>query len=259
MLTLIRSFLLLAVFTLVSCGPGRYVATIKAPPAPRLAEYAGDVSAMIATLEQVKGDSEAAGLLDGMDEILALTRQGLVAVTVKIADGTAEIAEGLPEGWTPTLVIPVSQANLDHLAESVADGELTDEEIFRIAFIVWKPAAERIQSMDYFTQPGDKTPFRIDNFMHFKLKNEERFSFHGETVEVAVTVLNVDGWFFYLNGAVGDPDIVYEFTLEQALQLYPMMTYDAAAVADNPAEAGDLIASAREIFESAIVYERGTR
>jgi len=205
---------------------GRYVATMRLH-VETPAAYEGDLTALAALLEESRANAEAGGLLSGMEETIHLRIDGRVAFTVVLQGGAAQVSSGPAPGATPTLVVDVTPQILENLRDAVADRKLEDAEIFNFAYVLLIPCLKRIHGMFYFTDPGDKRVLKVDDFMHFRLKNPEGFTYHGVPVEVAATVLSVDGYFFYLPGLVGEPDARYEFGLHEAIDLYRLLVYEA--------------------------------
>jgi hypothetical protein len=212
---------------LVACHSNRYIANIRPQPVPAPALFAGELGQLRRVLEETRKDAEAGRLLDGMDERIHVVLDGQVAFTVVLAGGKATVHDGIAAGVTPTLKVPATPQALQNLRAAVADGKLEEGEVFNIAYVLFMPCLRRIHQMWYFQEPGDKRAYKVDNFMHFGLKNPKRFDYHGQKVEVAVTALNVDGFFFYLPGFVGDPDVRYEFEQADAIELYRMLVYEA--------------------------------
>ena len=68
---------------------------------------------------------------------------------------------------------------------------------------------------------------KLDNYLQFVIKNPEGFTYHGSDVTMSATVVNVDGMFLVVQGLIGDPDIRLELTLDQAIELYRYIAYDA--------------------------------
>ena len=100
--------------------------------------------------------------------------------------------------------------------------------------MLFVPCLRRIHNMFYFTDPGNKQSFGVDDFMHFAVKNPGGLTYHGERVVVGATVLNVDGFFFHSPGLTGDPDVRYEFTIPEALSLYRLLVYETERERHNP-------------------------
>jgi hypothetical protein len=224
-----RFFLLLG---FVLAGPSgcaqRYVSTIRGPVIPPGLEVpaASEPDPPVqALLTAAAADAERGGLLANITETIYLVVAGKTAYTVAIAAGKAEVTPGAAVGAKPTLIVPVTAQILANLRAAVADGKLDEGELFNFSYVLFVPCLRRLHGMFYFVEPGNKSSFLVDNFMQFRLKNPSGFTYHGEKVEVAATVLNVDGYFVHLPGLIGDPDVRYEFTVAEALELYDLLIY----------------------------------
>ena len=88
------------------------------------------------------------------------------------------------------------------------------------------------------------------------IKNPEGFNYHGKEVTMSGTVVNVDGMFLVVEGLVGDPDIRLELTLDQAIELYEYIAYDAIKE-QSLSEKMSLFTKYSDLVNGCIVYERG--
>jgi len=201
-------------------------------------------------------DAERAGLLAGIDEVIHLTTEGRVVFTVIVDQGKATVRGGAAAGVVATLTVPWTGQLTANLATILADGKLAPDEIFNISYVLFIPCLRRIHQMFYFMEPGDKASFQVDNFMQFRLSNPQGFTYHGTKVDVAATVLNVDGFFVYLEGLVGDPDVRYEVSLADALKLYRMLVYDAERARGSMWDLRKLGKSTQDILQRSITYQR---
>ena len=239
-----------------ACASSRYVATVRPLPAPTLAPHAGDLSESDGLLEEARRSAEAAGLLAGLSETIALALDGKLAYTVVLADGRATVLRARAAAQPPTLVVPVTMTQLRNLRLAVSDGKMDEQEIFHFAYVLFAPCLKRIHGMFYFTDPGNKKTLGADNFMHFAIKNPGGLTYHGEKVVVGATVLNVDGFFFHLPGLTGDPDVRYEFTIPEALSLYRLLVYEAERQRGNPLALLKMGGEVRDRLTRAITYTR---
>jgi hypothetical protein len=186
--------------------------------------------------------------------VIAVVLEGQLAYTVTLADGRATVARG--RAAPPTLVVPVTIAQLRNLREAVADGRLDEREIFHFSYVLFVPCLKRIHNMFYFTDPGNKQSFGVDDFMQFAIKNPTGLTYHGERVVVGATVLNVDGFFFHSPGLTGDPDVRYEFSIPEALALYRLLVYETARERRNPLKLLTIGQDVRARLDRAITYTR---
>jgi hypothetical protein len=249
-----RVVLMVVLAPAVGCKSSRYLNAIRpTPPAP-LPIHGGDLQEADKLLEEARGRAEAGGLLAGMNEVIALVIDGQLAYTVTLSQGRAAVAKGAAA--TPTLVVPVTMAHLRNLQATLSDAKLDEQEIFNLAYVLFVPCLKRIHNMFYFTDPGDKRSFGVDDFMHFAIKNPQGLTYHGEKVVVGATVLNVDGYFFHLPGLSGDPDVRYEFTIPEALSLYRLLVYEAERQRQNPVQLLQIGNDVRDRLTRAITYNR---
>jgi hypothetical protein len=238
-----------------ACGSARYVGTIRPQPPPELAVHGGDLGEADGLLEQSRRDAEAGGLLAGIQETIALVMDGQLAYTVALAEGRATIHKGAGPG-APTLVVPVTLTHLRNLRAALADGRLDEQEVFHLSYVLFVPCLRRIHNMFYFTDPGNKKSFGVDDFMHFALLNPRGLTYHGEKVVVGATVLNVDGFFFHAAGLTGDPDVRYEFPIAEAIALYQLLVYEAEKQRHNPLALLRIGQDVRKRLEQAVAYTR---
>jgi len=253
-----RRFALVLVGPLVcltACASSRFVRTIRPAPPAEMAVNTGDLREAEELLESARRAAEAGGLLQGMSEVIALVVDRQLAFTVTLGDGRATIRKGAAP-VPPTLVVPVTLEQLRNLRAALSDGKLDDQEVFNVSYVLFVPCLQRIHSMFYFTDPGDKRSFGVDDFMHFSIKNPAGLTYHGQKVVVGATVLNVDGYFFHLPGLTGDPDVRYEFTIPEALSLYRLLVYDAERERHNPLKLLQIGNDVRARLDRAITYTR---
>jgi hypothetical protein len=241
--------------TLAGCG-GRYLKTISGPlPLEVKAAPAAD-PVLDRALEEARAAAQQSGLLIGLDERIHLTVAGLVTHTVTLAQGRATIVPGVAPGVPATLTIPVTPTVLDNLRAAVADGKLDDQELFNFAHVLFLPCLRRVHGMFYFVQPGNKSNLLVDNHMQFRLKNPRGLTYHGTPVDIATTVLNVDGVFFYLPGLVGDPDARYELEVADAISLYKILVYEAERHRGSLTELARLGEQTKAILERSTTHVR---
>jgi hypothetical protein len=249
--------LLVLVLVAPACGHGgRYLSTIRGPVPLEAVAAANRDPALDQLLDEAKADAERAGLLAGITERIHLTLDGRVASTVVIEGGRASITRGIAAGVTPTLTVPVTPAAMRNLRAAVADGKLDEQEVFNFSHVLFVPCLRRLHGMFYFVEPGDKSNLLVDNHMQFRLKNPKGLTYHGEGVDIAVTVLNVDGRFFYLPGFVGDPDARYELAIGDAIELYKMLIYEAERHRNDMLQLIKLGERTKEMLERSTTYVR---
>ncbi len=96
---------------------------------------------------------------------------------------------------------------------------------------------------------------KLDNYLQFVIRNPDGFTYHGQEVSLSATIVNVDGMFLIFPNLIGDPDIRLELSLEQAMQLYKYIVYEAVE-AKTIKEKIDLFKKYSKIVEECTVYER---
>lgn len=212
--------------------------------------------ALDVVLEDIRRDAEHGGLLRGIQETIHLTIDDRVIYTVTVREGRAAVARGATPGIAPTLTVAVTPDALRNLRAAVADGKLEPAELFNVAHVLLVPCLRRIHAMFYFTEPGDKSRLLVDDHMQFVITNPSGFTYHGQKVDLAATVLNVDGYFFYLRGLIGDPDVRYQLTFDDALALYRILVYDAESQRGHLLELKKLGEKTEAILKRSVIYER---
>ena len=116
------------------------------------------------------------------------------------------------------------------------------------------PCLNRMYSMPYLYETS-MYKGRLDNYLQFKIKNTEGYTYHGQKVEISGTVVNVDGMFITIPGLVGDPDLRLELTLDQAIELYKYVVYDAVKE-QSKVEKMKLFKKYNNLVNECKVYER---
>lgn len=164
--------------------------------------------------------------IKNITENIFLVVDNKVAFTVIIKGKEITIERGRQKNITPTLLIPFTPAIAKNLVDVLEDYKLDKPEIFNICYVVFMPCLNRMYSMPYlYDSPIFKG--KLDNFLQFVIKNPEGYTYHGQQIEISGTVVNVDGMFLTIPGLIGDPDIRLELTLEQAIDIYKYIAYEA--------------------------------
>ena len=192
--------------------------------------------------------------MKSITETIFLVVDNQVAFTVIINGADVKIERGRMQKITPTLLIPFTTAIAKNLIDVLEDYKLDKQEIFNISYVVFMPCLNRMYSMPYlFESPIFKG--KLDNFLQFVIVNPEGYTYHGRKIEISGTVVNVDGMFITMPGLVGDPDVRLELTLEQAMEIYKYIAYDA--LKDQPlSEKRKLFARYSALVEKCTVYKR---
>jgi len=240
----------------LSCQKGRYLKEIQGPLPPPPAIVSANDPAIEALLTHVAGQAAASHVLSGIHELIQLTVDQRVTFAVAIEQGKATVSHELAGHGAPTLFVSLAHEDLEYLEADLTDGKLSESEVLNVASVLFVPCLRRIHAMFYFTEPGDKSALKVDNHMQFRLRTPPGFTRHGRPLDVAVTVLNVDGVFFYLDGLVGDPDVRYELGAADAMALYRTLVYEAEAARHDLSALRSLGERVDKTLTSAITYQR---
>ncbi len=205
-------------------------------------------------LVAAQAKAQESDFIAAIHERIYLLIDDKVAYSVEIDGKNISLEKGKNEGMEPTLLIPFNLQLAKNLDRALSDHQLSDAELFNFAYVLFVPCLKRMYSMPYL-YGKDVSSVKLDNFIHIALRNDKGYTYHGQTVAVAATILNVDGMYMILKGLEGDPDIKVEFTISEALELYKLVCYDAlknSSVSEIKAGIDRYI----ELFEKGIVYER---
>jgi hypothetical protein len=150
--------------------------------------------------------------------------------TVDFDHGTARLTRGWDTSRPPTLVLPVDRQNIANMAEVLAGGQLTYEQLYRIVYVIAPAAVRRVYSIPLLREPGDKSWIGMDDFVHLVIPPTEPVVYHGRPIRIELTIVNVDGQWIIVDGLHGDPDARFELTLEDAARWYTFAVYDLPKV-----------------------------
>ncbi|MBK9716031.1 MAG: hypothetical protein IPO85_00625 [Saprospiraceae bacterium] len=198
--------------------------------------------------------AQKSAFIKNIKENIYLIVDQKVAFTVILNGNEITIERGKKTGITPTLLIPFSPTIAQNLANVLEDLKLDQEEIFYVSYIVFIPCLNRMYSMPYLFETS-MYKGRLDNYLQFLIKNPDGYTYHGQNVEISGTVVNVDGMFIIMPGLVGDPDIRLELTLDQAIELYKYVVYDAVKD-QSKMEKMKLFKKYSNLVKECTIYER---
>ena len=161
---------------------------------------------------------------------LSIVDLGNYRITLKIADGSYEVVKGFKKK-TPSMVLKLFTRNIRDLHEFFSDGKLTEEEKYRIFYIVSVPAIRAI----YYNEPnyraGDKSVFKFDNMVQISIPPKGLYvDQSGVPLNIELTAVNVDGQWLVFRGLHGDPDFRLKLTLQEAAELYRIGYYEVNKV-----------------------------
>jgi len=165
--------------------------------------------------------------------------------TVDLDKGTAKLSRGWDVSTPPTMILPVTRSNIAAMAQVLEDHLVSYEEMYRVFYVLAIPAAQRIYSIPFLRQPGDKSWIGMDDFVHVVIPPTQPVTYADIPIQIELTIVNVDGQWLVMQGLHGDPDARFELTLEDAARWYKAACYDLARVKST----GDLMGFARQLAE----------
>ena len=213
-----------------------------------------DVLKMESILKIAKDRAQKSEFINSINENIYLIYGNKVAFTVVLKGKDISLERGIMKGVKPTLFIPFTPTIAQYLVEVLEDYKLDNQEKFYICYVVFMPCLDRMYSMPYLYETSMYNR-RLDDYLQFKIKNTEGYTYHGKWVEISGTVVNVDGMFITMPGLVGDPDIRLELSLDQAIELYRYVVYDAVKQ-QSTSEKMKLFRKYAKLVKECQVYER---
>ena len=150
------------------------------------------------------------------------------AFSVQIQDGQVNITPG----WSaapgiPTLVLhDVRVGHLQRLEQMLADGTLSESEMFEIGSVFLVPGLQALYNSDVLFFPGDKRYLKLDNHIQVELLNKYGArDLSGNVIEAKATVANVDGYWMVYPNWQGTPDVRYSVDVNQMIEYYYLINY----------------------------------
>ena len=137
--------------------------------------------------------------------------------------GSVSISLGWDVAIRPTLRVPLFVLNLKHLLQIVSNKELVEEEIYRIARVLFIPFTKALYDVDFFYTPGDKRYLKLYNIYHVELTGMEHVAVSGFPGNAKATVVNIDGEWLVFEGFQGTPKMKVTCSLKQALEYYNIL------------------------------------
>lgn len=148
--------------------------------------------------------------------------------SIQIQNGQVDITPGWSAGvGKPTLVLyDVRTGHLQRLEQILADGQLSESEMFEIGSVFLVPGLQALYNSDVLYFPGDKRYLKLDNHIQVELLNKyEARDLSGNIIEAKATVANVDGYWKVYPGWQGTPDVRYSTDVNQMIQYYYLINY----------------------------------
>jgi hypothetical protein len=205
-------------------------------------------------LKTAQERAQKSEFIKSINENIYLVVDQKVAFTVIMKGNDITVERGKKKGIKPTLLIPFTPAIAKNLVDVLEDYKLDNQEKFNVSYIIFMPCLNRMYAMPYLFETS-MYKGRLDDYLQFKIKNTEGYTYHGQKVEISGTVVNVDGMFITMPGLVGDPDIRLELTLDQAIELYKYVVYDAVKE-QSKVEKMKLFRKYKNLVNECEVYER---
>lgn len=197
-----------------------------------------------------------------LNEVIVVQMQDVdnIVFTVVIKAGVPTGYVGIPEGVTPTFVLPLYAVNLAHLREIAEDGLLTKSELYRFVRVLFVPFLRGLYQADYDYLPADKSYLQLDNFLQVEVVNDEQVHVDGFPGNPRATVVNVDGQWLVFEGFQGDPDVRYQMTVDQALKFAYLIRVKLVqqGVDSSWADLQDVVKQYLDLKKKVTVYERPT-
>lgn len=258
-ITIVCFSLLLTSFS--SCFSGRHIPKLRRPDVAitdtiKAVERfdTDDLLLMESLLKSAQEKAQKSDFVNNIDECIYLIVDDKVAFTVVMDGKDIKVGRGIMPGVTPTLFIPFTPSIGKNLVEILSDYKLDSQEKFNICYVVFMPCLNRMYAMPYLYETSMFNR-RLDDYLQFAIRNPDRYTYHGKEVEISGTVVNVDGMFITMPGLVGDPDIRLELTLDQAIELYRYVVYDAVKK-QSASEKIKLFKKYAALINASKVYER---
>jgi hypothetical protein len=168
---------------------------------------------------------------------------------------TAVIHVGLPSGLEPDLVVELNEGNCYNLPKIFEDGEVSDEEEYRIFRVTLLPSIRSELQSDALYDPMLSRMLNLPNFMQLTLTNENGYVYQNTTAEFTLTIVNVDGQWLAFEGAAGDPDVRMAFSHKQAAE-FRELTFGLASETDQGQRKKNLV-KVLKFLDAVTVYRRG--
>ncbi len=217
---LVITFYVSLFLTSVGCGPAAYnyvkvKESIHAGKTDNLSESELEIEALLKKAAShplcasyfKKFFTKAYLPVDGFDNL---------SFTVTIENDKMNVSRGTDPEGNPDLIIPLSKQNCENLLAIFEDGEISDEEEYRIFYVTFIPSYKSVLNRDAMYDPLVAKHMALPNYMQIVLKNENNYVYQNTTKELTMTVVNVDGQWLVFKGLMGDPDVRFAVSHKEA-------------------------------------------
>ncbi|MFO0763251.1 MAG: hypothetical protein U0518_00065 [Candidatus Gracilibacteria bacterium] len=209
--------------------------------------YKEKIKAMLPKIESLLGRS-----MNNESIHLSIADLGNFPILIKVLEGKITIIETSEKDFSPSIVFRVQKADIDGLAFFLQDGKLNAEEQLKVADVILPAMTERVYRTKKLYKHGSLSAFGFDDLMQIEIKHPEGINRLSVPLSLRVTIANIDGQWIVTPGFVGDPDVRFSLSLEDALKIYQLITIDL----ENAETKQTGIAVGKDIF--AILSENQT-
>ena len=155
-----------------------------------------------------------------LDEVIHMEVKDMEDLVFKVVvkDGKFDVKIGFDGTIAPSYHVPLLSNNIIHLKAITNDGDLSMEDIYRITRVLFIPFLQGLYNGDYSAMPKNKAHLQLDNFIQVVVNGPSEVVIEGFEGPAHATIVNVDGQWLMFEGLQGDPDVLYEMNMEQALK-----------------------------------------
>ncbi len=250
---------LLISLSLISCSPYDYVRVEESLPSGKQDNLTDEELEIEEVLKKTAAIPKCAEYFSQFFNNAYLIIQGFdnLCFTFSAGDNGASVKRGIDASVKPELIIDMNKQNCFNIFKIFEDGEVSDEEEYRIFYVTLIPSIKSATKMDALFDPFVAKKLALPNFIQMILKNENGYVYQNTTKEVKLTLVTVDGQWLVFEGAMGDPDVRMAFTSKQAVE-YRKLMFKFTKEKDAPIEKKkknleELVA----FLDKVTVYRRG--
>jgi len=143
--------------------------------------------------------------------------------TYSSKDDKPQVRRGLDTASKPELIVHLNRQNCMNLPVIFDDGEVSDEESYRIFRVTLLGSIRSELQMEAIYDPLVARILALPKFIQLTLRNEHGYLYQGTTQELTLSVVNVNGQWLAFEGAMGNPDQKMAFTHNQAADFRKLM------------------------------------
>lgn len=187
--------------------------------------------------------------------LIIITDLGNYPIIAWVNNGIVTFSKGTDANIAPTAIFKVTWVVLDWLQQFFSDTILDAQEQYKIADVVMWPMIERLYRLSRFYKVSNMSSFGFDDFIQLEITGANNITRAGTPIELKYTIVNVDGQWIVNRGFIGDPDLRFSITLEEALSLYQTIVMDLENSKDK-LEAMSYAKKSFEILKRNIIYTR---